>query len=103
LFQFVSAYSLSQNTIKSAETSQLFHQSNQSETLAPDHTGMQNLFSEPMTWEGARRAMSGGQQERAFSAGTPRKTQTGTYSHLLRSSQRTGSAGEKAGWFRQIQ
>jgi hypothetical protein len=38
-------------------------------TLAPDHTGMQKLFSEPMTSEGARRAMSGGQQERAFSAG----------------------------------
>jgi hypothetical protein len=30
LFQLVSAYSLSQNTIESAETSQLFHQPNQS-------------------------------------------------------------------------
>jgi hypothetical protein len=29
LFQFVSAYSLSQNTIESAETSRLFHQPNQ--------------------------------------------------------------------------
>jgi hypothetical protein len=29
LFQLVSAYSLSQNTIESAETSRLFHQPNQ--------------------------------------------------------------------------
>jgi hypothetical protein len=51
LFQLVSAYSLSQNTIESAETSRLFHHPNQPDILVwPERDSIANL---PPTGPGA--------------------------------------------------